>query len=40
MCNPIAIGLAMGGAQAITGISEQNRQHRAAVDAVNRQSVR
>ena len=26
----------MGGAQAITGIQEQNRQHRAQVDAVNR----
>jgi len=38
MCNPIAIGIAMGGAQTITGISEQNRQHRAQVDAVNRQN--
>jgi len=36
MCNPLAIGIAMGGAQAITGIQEQNRQHRAQVDAVNR----
>ena len=26
----------MGGAQAITGIQEQNRQHRMQVDAVNR----
>ena len=38
MCNPIAIGIAMGGAQAVTGIAEQNRQHRAQVDAVNRQN--
>ena len=36
MCNPLAVGIAMGGAQAITGIQEQNRQHRAQVDAVNR----
>ena len=36
MCGPLAIGIAMGGAQAITGIQEQNRQHRAQVDAVNR----
>ena len=36
MCAPIAVGLALGGAQAITGIQEQNRQHRAQVDAVNR----
>ena len=38
MCNPIAIGAALGGAQAITGIQEQNRAHRAQVDAVNRQN--
>ena len=38
MCNPIAIGLALGGAQTVTGINEQNRQHRAQVDAVNRQN--
>ena len=38
MCNPLAIGIAMGGAQAITGIQEQNRAHRAQVDAVNRQN--
>ena len=38
MCNPLAIGAVMGGAQAISGISEQNRQHRAQVDAVNRQN--
>ena len=38
MCNPLAIGAVMGGAQAITGISEQNRAHRAQVDAVNRQN--
>ena len=36
MCAPVAVGLALGGAQAITGIQEQNRQHRAQVDAVNR----
>ena len=36
MCNPLAIGAVMGGAQAITGIQEQNRQHRMQVDAVNR----
>ena len=38
MCNPIAIGLALGGAQTVSGINEQNRQHRAQVDAVNRQN--
>ena len=38
MCNPLAIGLALGGAQTVTGINEQNRQHRAQVDAVNRQN--
>ena len=38
MCGPLAIGIAMGGAQAITGIQEQNRAHRAQVDAVNRQN--
>ena len=36
MCNPLAIGLVVGGAQAVTGIAEQNRAHRARVDAVNR----
>ncbi len=36
MCNPLAIGIGLGGAQAITGIAEQNRAHRAQVDAVNR----
>ena len=36
MCNPLAVGIAMGGAQAVSGIQEQNRQHRAQVDAVNR----
>ena len=36
MCNPLAVGIAMGGAQAISGIQEQNRAHRAQVDAVNR----
>ena len=38
MCNPLAIGLALGGAQTVSGINEQNRQHRAQVDAVNRQN--
>ena len=32
------IGMALGGAQAITGIKEQNRAHKAQVDAVNRQN--
>tara|TARA_R100000655_G_C2949842_1_gene187121 strand:+ start:165 stop:908 length:744 start_codon:yes stop_codon:yes gene_type:complete len=36
MCGPLAVGIAMGGAQAISGIQEQNRAHRAQVDAVNR----
>ena len=36
MCNPIALGIAAGGAQAVTGIMQQNRQHKAQVDAVNR----
>ena len=36
MCNPLAIGAVLGGAQTITGIQEQNRQHRMQVDAVNR----
>jgi len=38
MCNPIAIGLAVGGVKAIAGIQEQNRQHRMQVEAVNRQN--
>ena len=36
MCNPLALGIAAGGAQAVTGIMQQNRQHQAQVDAVNR----
>ena len=37
MCNPaIVLGAIAGGGTAVTGISEQNRQHRAQVDAVNR----
>ena len=32
------IGMALGGVQAISGIQEQNRAHRAQVDAVNRQN--
>ena len=38
MCSPLAIGLALGGAQTVSGINEQNGQHRAQVDAVNRQN--
>ena len=36
MCDPLAIGIISGAGQAVAGISEQNRQHRAQVDAVNR----
>ena len=36
MCTVAALAIGLGGAQAITGIQEQNRQHRAQVDAVNR----
>ena len=37
MCEPtLVISAAMGGAKAISGIQEQNRAHRAQVDAVNR----
>ena len=32
----MALSIGMGAAQAVTGIAEQNRQHRAQVDAVNR----
>ena len=40
MCEPtLIISAALGGAQAITGIQEQNRAHRAQVDAVNRSNV-
>lgn len=36
MCSPLALGIVSGVGQAAAGISEQNRQHRAQVDAVNR----
>ena len=36
MCNPIALGIISGVGLAATGIAEQNRRHRAQVDAVNR----
>ena len=36
MCAPIALGIASGVGTAVTGIMEQNRAHRAQVDAVNR----
>lgn len=36
MCAPIALGIASGLGTAATGIMQQNRQHRAQVDAVNR----
>ena len=37
MCEPtLVISAAMGGMKAISGIQEQNRAHRAQVDAVNR----
>ena len=36
MCNPLALGIASGVGSAVTGIAEQNRAHRAQVDAVNR----
>ena len=36
MCAPLALGIAAGGTQAVTGIMQQNRQHKAQVDAVNR----
>jgi len=36
MCAPLAVAAALGGAQAISGIQNQNRAHRAQVDAVNR----
>ena len=38
MCDPVMIGIAVGGATTITGISEQNRAHRNAVAQVNRQN--
>ena len=36
MCAPVALGILSGVGQAVTGIAEQNRAHRAQVDAVNR----
>ena len=36
MCTVAALAIGLGGAQAVSGIAEQNRQHRAQVDAVNR----
>ena len=36
MCSAIALGVISGVGQAVTGIAEQNRAHRAQVDAVNR----
>ena len=36
MCAPVALGIASGVGTAVTGIMEQNRAHRAQVDAVNR----
>tara|TARA_B100001093_G_C26832655_1_gene1016854 strand:+ start:126 stop:845 length:720 start_codon:yes stop_codon:yes gene_type:complete len=36
MCSAIALGIISGVGSAVTGIAEQNRQHRAQVDAVNR----
>ena len=36
MCNPIVLGIVSGVGSAVTGIAEQNRAHRAQVDAVNR----
>ena len=36
MCDPVVLGVISGVGQAATGIVEQNRAHRAQVDAVNR----
>ena len=36
MCEPVTLGILSGVGQAVTGIAEQNRAHRAQVDAVNR----
>ena len=36
MCEPTTIAIAMGAGKAISGIQNQNRAHRAQVDAVNR----
>ena len=36
MCEPVTLGIIAGARTAVTGIMEQNRAHRAQVDAVNR----
>lgn len=36
MCDPVVLGIVSGVGSAVTGIAEQNRAHRAQVDAVNR----
>ena len=36
MCTTLAFSIWLGAAQAVSGIAEQNRAHRAQVDAVNR----
>ena len=36
MCDAVALGILSGVGSAVTGIAEQNRAHRAQVDAVNR----
>ena len=36
MCEPVTLGIIAGAGTAVTGIMEQNRAHRAQVDAVNR----
>ena len=36
MCDPIVLGIASGVGTFVTGVAEQNRAHRAQVDAVNR----
>ena len=36
MCTTLAFSIGLGAAKAVSGIAEQNRAHRAQVDAVNR----
>ena len=36
MCEPVTLGILSGVGTAVTGVMEQNRAHRAQVDAVNR----
>ena len=36
MCEPVTLGIIAGAGTVVTGIMEQNRAHRAQVDAVNR----